>query len=307
MLFKNFEYFLTIVEEEGLSKAAKKLYISQPSLSKYLKRLEENLGVELFDRNASPLKLNYTGERYYQYILQIMTLEKQLQKEFSEIQSSNRGKIRFGLAIWRGTSLLPEILPFFTTTHPNIEIDITEGKSNFLIRELLNEKIDFAVMNLPTDMDFSKLTYDTLMEEEILLVGNKDHPLVKKTKSKADNLKKYPTIDISILEPELFIITKPGQNLTSAILHHFSKKHFEPKNLLETENLTTAINLVSAGMGFTFMPEGGLKGKQLPNNIEVFTLNDASLIWPLAVVYKKDTYITNISKLFIDSLKGIYQ
>ncbi|WP_152655624.1 LysR family transcriptional regulator [Oceanobacillus sp. CFH 90083] len=305
MFFKNFEYFLAIVEEEGLSKAAKKLYISQPSLSKYLKRLEENLGVELFDRNASPLKLTYTGERYYQYTLQIMSLEKKLQKEFSEIQANDRGKIRFGLAIWRGASLLPEILPSFTTMHPNIEINITEGKSNFLVRELLNEKIDFAVMNLPADMDFSKLTYDTLMEEEILLVGNKDHSLVRKIKS--DNFKQYPYIDISLLESELFIITKPGQNLTSAISQHFSKKHFEPKHILETENLTTAINLVSAGMGFTFMPEGGLKGKQLPDNIEVFTLNDPSMLWSLAVVYKKDTYMTNISKLFINSLKEIYQ
>ena len=307
MFFKNYDYFLAIVEEGGLSKAAKRLYITQPSLSKYLKRLEMNLGVELFDHSSSPLKLTYTGERYYKYIMQIITLDKQLQKEFSEIQTNERGKIRLGLALWRGSNILPEILPSFTSKHPNIEVNITEGKSNFLVTELITEKLDFAIMNLPTNMDFSKLTYDTLMQEQILLIGNISHPLVKQAVGSQDNSNGYPFIDIAQLVNELFIITKPGQNLTSAILQHFSKKHLNPKSILEIENLTTAINLVSAGMGFTFIPEGGVKGKQLPENIAILTLNDPVLIWPLAVVYKKGTYITKVSNLFIEMLKKYYQ
>ncbi|MFP3637417.1 LysR family transcriptional regulator substrate-binding protein, partial [Bacillus sp. SIMBA_033] len=76
-------------------------------------------------------------------------------------------KIRIGLALWRGSCLLPDILPSFIDKYPNIEVCITEGKSNFLVSELLTEKLDFAVMNLPTNMDFSKLTYDTIMQEQI--------------------------------------------------------------------------------------------------------------------------------------------
>ncbi|WP_282173397.1 LysR family transcriptional regulator substrate-binding protein [Cytobacillus firmus] len=261
----------------------------------------------MFDHNSSPLKLTYTGERYYNYLMQIIQLDKQLQKEFSEIQNNDRGKIRLGLALWRGSCLLPDILPSFTEKYPNIEVDIIEGKSNFLVSELLTEKLDFAVMNLPTNMDFSKLTYDTLMEEQILFVGNKNHPLVEQARSSQINSNGYPFIDIAHLEDELFIITKPGQNLTSAILHHFSKRHLDPKNILEIENLTTAINLVSAGMGFTFVPEGGVKEKQLPENLALFSLEDPNLIWPLAVVYKKHTYITNHSNLFIGMLKDYYQ
>ena len=70
MVLHNYEYFVAIVDEGSLTKAAEHLYVSQPSLSQYLKRLEANLGVELFDRSASPLRLTYTGERYYQYVLQ---------------------------------------------------------------------------------------------------------------------------------------------------------------------------------------------------------------------------------------------
>ena len=71
MVFKNYEYFIAIVESGSLTKAAEKLYVSQPSLSQYVKRLESSLGVELFDRTASPLRLTYTGERYYEYVKQV--------------------------------------------------------------------------------------------------------------------------------------------------------------------------------------------------------------------------------------------
>ncbi|WP_235761791.1 LysR family transcriptional regulator [Oceanobacillus alkalisoli] len=307
MLFKNYEYFLAIVEEGGLTRAAERLYITQPSLSKYLKRLEMNLGVELFDRSSSPLKLTYMGERYYTYIMQIMTLDKQIQKEFSEIQANERGKVKIGLALWRGTNILPDILPTFSSKYPNIEVSITEGKSDFLVNELLSERLDFAIMNLPTNMDFTKLTYDTLIQEQILLAGNKNHELVKEAESIQDDSNGYLFIDTARLVNELFIITKTGQNLTKAILQHFSKRHLDPKNILEIENLTTAINLVSAGMGFTFIPEIGAKEEHLPENISIFTVNDPVLIWPLAIVYKKDTYTTKVSNLLINMLKERYQ
>ena len=306
MFFKNFEYFLAIIEEGSISKASEREYISQPSLSKYLKRLESNLGVELFDRNSYPLKLTHTGERYYKYGIKVMELEKQLQREFTEICRDERGEIKFGLALWRGSHILPLILPYFKNVYPNITVSITEGKSQFLINELINERIDFALMNLPLYMDFSKIQYDILMEEEILLAGNINHPLVSQTIATKDCVSKFPSIDIKDLEEELFVITKQGQNLTNAISYLFSKKGLNPQNTFETENLTTAINLVSAGLGFTFIPEDGVRAEIIPNNIKVFSLKDSNLLWPLAIVYKKNTYVTNVSKLFIDSLKKHY-
>ena len=86
MFFKNYQYFLAIVEYGGLTRAAEALYISQPSLSKYLSRLEANLGVELFDHSASPLKLTYAGERYYDYVKRLQLMEQRLTREFEDIR-----------------------------------------------------------------------------------------------------------------------------------------------------------------------------------------------------------------------------
>ena len=113
MVLHNYEYFVAIVDEGSLTKAAEHLYVSQPSLSQYLKRLEANLGVELFDRSASPLRLTYTGERYYQYVLQMMKLDENIRREFQDIKNQTSGRLRLGVALWRGACLLPDVFPSF--------------------------------------------------------------------------------------------------------------------------------------------------------------------------------------------------
>ena len=86
MYFKNYKYFLAIVEYGGVTRAAEALFLSQPSLSKYLRRLEQNLGIELFDHSSSPLKLTYAGQRYYEYIKRFESLERQFDDELGSIR-----------------------------------------------------------------------------------------------------------------------------------------------------------------------------------------------------------------------------
>ena len=113
MVLHNYEYFVAIVDEGSLTKAAEHLYVSQPSLSQYLKRLEANLGVELFDRSASPLRLTYTGERYYQYVLQMMKLDENIRREFQDIKNQTSGRLRLGVALWRlpAAGCIPQLSP----------------------------------------------------------------------------------------------------------------------------------------------------------------------------------------------------
>ena len=122
MVLHNYEYFVAIVEAGSLTKAAEHLYVSQPSLSQYLKRLEASLGVELFDRSTSPLRLTYTGERYYQYVLQMMKLDENVRREFQDIKNQTSGRPRLGVALWRGACLLPDVFPTFHQQYPDIHI-----------------------------------------------------------------------------------------------------------------------------------------------------------------------------------------
>lgn len=307
MVFRNYEYFVAIVEAGSVTKAAERLYVSQPSLSQYLKRLETSLGVELFDRSTSPLRLTYTGERYYQYVLQLMKLDENVRREFQDIQNQTSGRLRLGVALWRGACLLPDVFPTFHQQYPDIHIELTEGRSIQLESALMNDKIDLAVMNLPRTLDYNKLTCEIICEERILLAAPTHHPYVRDLLVDCDALDGYPLAPLELLEHIPLILTKPGQNLTHEVRHMLGKNHIEPNILLETGNLTTAINLTAQGIACTFVPEEGAKVCQHPGAVTYFVTNSSDLVWDLAAVYRKDTYLTHLSRLFIEVMKQQFQ
>ena len=303
MVLHNYEYFVAIVDEGSLTKAAEHLYVSQPSLSQYLKRLEANLGVELFDRSASPLRLTYTGERYYQYVLQMMKLDENIRREFQDIKNQTSGRLRLGVALWRGACLLPDVFPSFHRQYPDIHIELTEGRSVQLESALMNDKIDLAVMNLPRTLDYSKLVSEVVCEERILIAAPTQHPYVQNLLADCPTLGGYPVASLELVTHIPLILTKPGQNLTHEVKHALGKSHIEPDLLMETANLTTAINLTAQGIACAFVPEEGAKVCQHPGAVTYFAVDSPDLVWDLAAVYRKDTYLTRLFQLFIDVMK----
>lgn len=303
MIFRNYEYFIAIAESASVTKAAEKMYVSQPSLSQYLKRLEVALGVELFDRSASPLRLTYAGERYYQYVLSLRELNEKARREFQDIESQVSGRLRLGVALWRGASLLPAILPAFHEQYPNIRIELTEGRSVRLEAALAGDKIDIAVMNLPRTLDYSKCASEIIMEEKILLAAPTEHPYVRELLRSCDYAGKFPVAPKEIFRHVPLVLTKPGQNLTFEVMSALNKSRVEPDILIETENLTTAINLAAEGIACAFVPEGGSQVCQRPGRLTYFVSDLPGLVWDLGAVWRRGAYLTNLSRLFIDFTK----
>lgn len=305
MYLLNIDYFLTIAESGNLTRAAEKLYISQPALSQYLKRLEENMGSELFDRSKSPMALTYAGQRYLQHILQIKKMDREIRAELRDIADEIRGRLRLGIALWRGACLLPEIFPVFHEQYPEVSVELTEGPSNILERELSADRIDLAVMNLPHGLNYPQLTSDIILEEPIFLAFPTNHPSAVRILSQQTDFCGYPIAPVSLLEEIPLIYTCSGQNLTRQINHFLTRHNLTPRILLQTRNLTTAINLVSTGIACTLVPGEGVEVCTHPGRVTYFRLEDPEMAWPLAFVYRKDNYMSRITKSFIASTKEI--
>lgn len=303
MVFRNYKYFVAIVQSGSLTRAAEKLYVSQPSLSQYVKRLEESLGVTLFDRSASPLRLTYTGERYYHYVLQLMKLDEDVRREFQDIQSAVSGRLRLGVAFWRGACLLPDVFPAFHERYPKIQLELFEGSAAEMEAELRNDRLDLAVMNLPRMLDYGKLTCEIICEERILLAVPARHPKAEALLERCAYDGGFPVAPLELLRELPVVMTKPGQNLTHEVNHALAKQHIEPDVLLETASLTTAINLVKEGVACTFVPAEGAKVCQQSDAVTFFAPDCPDLVWDLAAVYRKDTYLTKLARLFIEMMK----
>ncbi|MBQ3759523.1 MAG: LysR family transcriptional regulator [Synergistaceae bacterium] len=292
----NPDYFLKIVECGSLTKAAEELIVSQPSLSQYIRRLERSLDAKLFDRKSSPMKLTYTGERYYQYALKLRDMNRNMRNEIADIQNQTSGRLKLGVTLWRGACLLPDIYPEFNSEYPNIKIELFEGRFNRLQRALMNNMIDIAVAPMPRSANFGELFYETLLEERIFLAVPSNHPYVLSL-----NGKNSAGLDIFSQIP--LIITKPGQNLTYEVESFFAKNHVDPIILFDTDNLTTAINLVAEGIACTFVPEEGAKICRREGRVTFLMTEPQILVWDLVAVYKKGSYLNNISRTFIDFMK----
>lgn len=291
-----FEYVMAIAEEKSFSKAAKKLYISQPSLSQYIMRLEKQLGVKLFDRTTNPPILTFAGEKYLESAKSILNMESKLRRELGDIANSKKGRITIGAPIPTERYILPLILPEFHKRFPEIEIIIKEYPSTYLEKLLMEGKIDIAILYLPVHKE--DVICEPILVDKVFLVAPPGYDI-----RFAMNNEKQQKIDFSYLKDEKFILLKPGQKMRSVADEIFKCAKFKPNIILETGNLDTAYRLAVSGMGFTLVTENSIKFLNTNNYQNYFLIKDTA--FTLALAYRRGEYLTKADQEFIEITKRI--
>ncbi|TCS78218.1 LysR family transcriptional regulator [Pectinatus cerevisiiphilus] len=302
MEFRQLKYTLAVAEEQSFSKAAKKLYIAQPYLSLYIKKLEEQLGIKLFDRSCSPLRLTYTGEIFIQRARSIMQSEENLLREMNDFSEEKSGILSLGISPVRGAYLLPILLPILRKTFPKIHLRLYEGQS-FELEEWMNKGLtDLTILSLPIEK--SAFSYEILLKENFLIVSPVEHPLSQKYSCKKN--RNIPFIDLKLLEKESFILLHKGQALRRIADSLFLQAGYKPNIILETKNYETAHALVSIGMGFTFSTKTVYETYNNVNKPVSLFETIPRFTRTLAIVYKKGKYLSKIENDFIDLVKSIF-
>lgn len=300
---KNPEYFLTVAAEGSISKAAEKLFVSQPYLSQHIIRLEESYNMQFLDREKTPLKLTPAGEVYANYLESCRQMYQKLIMDFDAISASRSQTLRLGFSNWRASALLPDILPVFSAKYPEVKLEFFEVPTSDLYRLIADDKVDFVFMNTTLDSP-DYVTTETILYERILLVGNRSHPVTQKLAQMQDA---GQPIDLHCLEPERMILLRPELPLAKRVNNYLDKQQVLLKNVVYTTNASTALNLVSQNYGFCFLNETGIPSAPNPQELRFFDLNSDDLIHPLCVVYKKNSYLLPIARTFIDMTIEFYQ
>lgn len=206
MDFKELEYILVIAQEKNISKAAKRLYITQPALSRFLLRLEEQLGTELFVRENRQYLPTYAGELYLEMARTALAAKRSFDTRLNRFLNSNSGAISLGITPGRGRTLLPKILPGFRAAFPEYELKLYEEDVETLERLLSDGTIETAVFTIvdESDRNDSEFKYMTITQEEIVLCTSKNerYSLIAKT----DPARRYPWIDIQLIKDECFLL-----------------------------------------------------------------------------------------------------
>ncbi|MBQ9604305.1 MAG: LysR family transcriptional regulator [Firmicutes bacterium] len=299
MDLKQFEYVLTVMEEKNFSRAAKKLFISQPSLSQYINRLETQLGFTIFDRSSNPLALTYEGELYVETALNILDQLDTLNRRIRESSQLNSGRLNLGLTPSKASNPLPAILPVFKQKYPGIELNITEATSFQLENMLLEGKIDICMINLPVQN--KNIDYTPILTEELYLAAPPDFLSPYET---TDAHSPYPLIDIKYLKDESFILMHPEQRIRQITDSTFLSAGIRPKVVMETGSIDTAHRLSASGAGFSFVPESMVRFSGLVRPPKYYRINEG-FGWTLAIAYKQNSANTKIRSAFIETVKEV--
>ena len=301
MELKEARYILAIARHQSIGKAAESLYISQPSLSKYLKNLEERLGAPLFNRRENHYYPTYMGERYLYYAQQIIACGDQWKQEYDDIAHRERGRLNIAVPIMMGSTLIEPMLASFHKRYPYVTLNMMEAVNFVAENSLEDPSIDLTIYNIhkyPENMD-----YQVLKSEEIVLILNEDHLLAKYAVTRPGF--RYPWLDLSILKDESFILLFPDQNTGGIALKLFKEYDIDPPVFLHTRNASMSIRLAMDGLGAAFAPESYFHHENIysGNRARCFSIGRKPVLTTTIAAYQKKRYLPQHARDFLEMIK----
>lgn len=304
MEIKDFEYIQAIIEHKNLTKAAEYLFITQPSLSMYIKNMEERLGFQVFQVIGKKFILTNLGEVYFETGKKILELKDNFQSTLETMQEKRYGKIRLAIPLLRSSYLLPEILPKFNLLYPNVQIELFEDASVILEKKIQDGHADVIIMNKPDRV--LNMDYEIVRKEEILLAV--PPAVLKDYKLPEIKQEKYPYFDLRKLEDQRFILHFPNQRTGQMAEKIFRYYQMKPKNVFYTRNIETALNLTVAGYGISFVYENHVEHLNLKEQPLFFSISQSSTSTfdsEVLIGYRKNRVLPPYTREFIELCKTL--
>lgn len=291
MNLKQALYIKTIAECGSITAAAKKLYVSQPSLSQMLRHVEEELGLSLFDRSVSPFRLTYAGERYLHAASIMLDANEQLEEQLREIRQEESGRLRLGISVSRGLQVLPLVIPEFQKRYPNVDLELTECGSAALEDLLLQGQIDLALAAL--ESTGNSLCYELIEQETIGILAGHDSKLARRLPSGTP-------VTIEDTEDDYLVSLTRGHSARLVQDWLLRKAGMEPKILVETDALEIGKRVTLASGACMVLPSIYIDNYVAIKHGEFFPLTGFDHNRHFYACYRKDAFVPKYMREFID-------
>lgn len=269
------EKIVAIAEEGSMAKAAQRLYITQPALSKCLNRVEEELGEPLFLRRPNGLTLTYSGECLVQRAYQILRMYRDLETDFCDLNEMRRGILRLGTARRISAVVLPEAIARFASRYPSIKIEIVEQNSFVLEEQIMTGKLDIAIVCLPVRNE--NVHYSVFYRDPFLIGVPKDHPVNAQGYTVPGE--KLPFLSVEALRGQKLVLSSPEKKSRIIADKALAQLNGEYEVCLESHNIELVIRFVAKGLGIGIIPSvfaaqypepEAINYYRLPKNEEIF-------------------------------------
>lgn len=279
-------YFVAVAREGTFTRAAARLYISQPSLSEQVRKLELELGSPLFERLGRRLALTSAGVALLPHAERVLDEVEQARLRVREVLGLSRGRLAIGVLPSAAARLLPRFLAEFRHRHPGVELVLREEDLSVGVEDLVHEGVlDLAIIRLPTQR--ADLDVRLLLREPMVLVAPPGH-----------RLRGRRAVSLPELAEEPFVVMKAGTSLRELVEAICATAGFHPRVALESSQLASVVSLAQAGVGVTIVPEmaAGPDGAGI-------RISDASAYRELGVIWRQGQPLAPAAQAFLDMLR----
>ncbi len=306
-LFQGMEYVYAVYKEKGFSAAAKKLFVSQPSLSAAVKRVEDKIGYPIFDRGTKPLALTECGRSYIRSVEQIMAVQNDFSQFLNDWGALKTGSLTIGGSSLYASQILPSLIRAFTRQYPGVQVSLVEGSSQKLQAMLAEGNLDLLIDSSVLD----PVVYDRLIikEERLFLAVPVKFNINKKLtqyRISAEQIargeeewKLHRTVPLKMLqgEPFVFLNAENDTGRRAAALCH--QAGFVPNVLFTLDQQLTAYQITKSGLALSILSDTLISKMDESERVVYYCLDPLAACRQLRLFWKKGRYTSLAVSEFI--------
>ena len=277
MEIQQLEYFKIVATMQHMTRAAEKLSISQPALSKSISNIEQELGVPLFDRQGRSIYLNRYGQLFLQSVEIILDEFQKVREEFEDIVKPGYGEVAFGFVHTLGIEVVPELMASIPLKYPHMQFSLTQATSLNLLKRLEEGAIDLCLSQKIESKMIDIETID-LWTEELFVIVPKTHRFAERE-----------SIGLEEIKDEPFISIKKGNSLRQLVDEFFAQVGVVQNTTFAGEEMHTIAGFVGAGLGVSVIPD--IKG--LDNyNVKKLRVSSLPCYRTIGVSWARNRYLS---------------
>jgi len=284
--------FLEVARQRSFSRAAEKLYRTQPAISAQIRALEQELGQKLFDRSGRKIFLTPAGDVLYEYGEKLVALHRETLQRVLEVQDAVAGKLVVGANEATCLYVLPQVFAGFKRKYPQVGISIYRNFSHKILQKMAEHQVDIGIVTLPVTQNNLKVM--PIFEDELQVVVPAKHPLAKRA-----------AVKIEDLVPEPLIFPKGGH--TRELLDKIFRKYQHQLHIsMELASVESIKKFVGAGLGISLLSRTYAEMETKSGILKLIPLQGMKLVRRLGLVYRTDHHLSRAVQAFADVAASVH-
>lgn len=281
-------YFTEVAKQQSFTKAAHKLHVTQPTISKMVRQLESELGTTLLDRSSKHVQLTDAGDVVFERAIQIIQMVDEVHLALEDMEHLKTGHLTLGMPPLIGILFFPQIMKGFQQLFPDISFQLDEIGANIVKERVLSGDLDGGFVMLPAhDEDYDCIPF---VKKDVYVIVHQDHPLATKS-----------TISMRDLENEPLLLFSEDFTLHDRIIQECEDFGFQPTIAFESSQWEFISQMIEHNLGIALFPEP-FAHKTNPKVVKMIPL-EKPILWEIAFILKKDRYRSQAMRAFLDYVK----